>query len=183
MQSDVRILGATDNDTILLVDDADVLLGTAPKLEAHRRGLQHRAVSALVRNPRGMMLLQRRAPGKYHSEGLWTNACCGHPRPSEGVDQAAARRLGEEMGFACPLEEFGTITYRAELDQGLVEHEYVHVFRGTFDGEMALNPDEVCDVVWMTPEALLAAFDETPEIFTAWFVKYMRAGWPLDRPL
>ena len=86
------------------------------------------------------------------------------------------------MCFQCPLEEFGTITDRAELDQGLVEHEFVHVFRGTFDGDMAVNPDEVCDIRWINPAALLQAFDETPEIFTAWFVKYMRAGWPLNRP-
>ena len=96
---------------------------------------------------------------------------------------AAVRRLGEEMGFTCPLQEFGTITNRADLDRGLVEHEFVHVFRGTFDGEMALNPEEVDGIRWMTPEALLAAFDATPGQFTAWFVKYMRAGWPLERPL
>src|SRR5258705_13636107 len=104
MQANVRILDGADNDTILLVDDADAPLGTAGKLDAHRRGLKHRAVSALVRDSRGRMLLQQRAAGKYHSAGLWTNACCSHPRPGEGNDKAVSRRLMEEMGVDCDLE-------------------------------------------------------------------------------
>jgi isopentenyl-diphosphate delta-isomerase len=171
-----------ETEQVVLVDAENRPTGTAGKLAAHRDGALHRAFSVIIWNGNGEVLLQKRAAEKYHSGGLWTNACCGHPRPGEAVEAAAVRRLGEEMGFSCPLEEFGTITYRAELDQGLVEHEFVHVFRGTFDGVMAPNPDEVCDVRWITPDELLAAFDETPEIFTAWFVKYMRAQWPLERP-
>jgi isopentenyl-diphosphate delta-isomerase len=178
MQLDER----PETEEVVLVDADDRQTGTAGKMAAHRQGALHRAFSVIIWNRAGEVLLQRRALSKYHSGGLWTNACCGHPRPGEVVAAAASRRLGEEMGFSCPLEEFGTITYRAELDQGLVEHEFVHVFRGTFDGAMELNPDEVSEIRWMTPDALLAAFDATPEIFTAWFVKYMRAGWPLDRP-
>ena len=178
MQLDER----PETEEVVLVDADDRQTGTAGKMAAHRDGALHRAFSVIIWNSAGEILLQRRAVSKYHSGGLWTNACCGHPRPLETVAAAAERRLGEEMGFACPLEEFGTITYRAELDHGLIEHEFVHVFRGTFDGSMALNPDEVSEIWWMTPAQLLRAFDETPEIFTAWFVKYMRAGWPLDRP-
>lgn len=169
-------------EQVVLVDPQDRETGTAGKMAAHRAGALHRAFSVIIWNSQGEVLLQRRAPGKYHSGGLWTNACCGHPRPGEPVDRAAARRLGEEMGFACPLNEFGTITYRADLDQGLIEHEFVHVFRGTHDGAMEVNPDEVSEIRWITPQALLKALEDTPEIFTAWFVKYMRAGWPLERP-
>ena len=179
MQLDER----PETEEVVLVDADNRQTGTAGKMAAHREGVLHRAFSVIIWNSDGGVLLQRRALAKYHSGGLWTNACCGHPRPGEAVADAALRRLGEEMGFDCPLEEFGAITYRAELDQGLVEHEFVHVFRGTFDGAMALNPDEVSEIRWMTPDALLATFDATPEIFTAWFVKYMRAGWPLDRPV
>ena len=169
-------------EQVVLVDADDRPTGTAGKMAAHRDGALHRAFSVIVWNSKGEVLLQRRALCKYHSGGLWTNACCGHPRPGEFVAAAALRRLGEELGFGCPLEELGTITYRAELDQGLVEHEFVHVFRGTFDGAIEPAPEEVSEVRWISPVALLSAFDETPEIFTAWFVKYMRAVWPLERP-
>jgi isopentenyl-diphosphate delta-isomerase len=171
-----------ETERVVLVDPEDRETGTAGKMEAHRAGALHRAFSVIIWNLQGEVLLQRRALGKYHSGGLWTNACCGHPRPGEPVEKAAARRLAEEMGFACPLEEFGTITYRADLDQGLIEHEFVHVFRGTYEGAMNLNPEEVSEIRWITPEGLLRALQETPESFTAWFVKYMRAGWPLERP-
>lgn len=172
-----------DTEEVVLVDAENRQTGTAGKMAAHRDGALHRAFSVIIWNSKGEVLLQRRATGKYHSGGLWTNACCGHPRPGEAVERAAVRRLGEEMGFDCPLEEFGTITYRAELDRGLVEHEFVHVFRGSYDGAMALNSEEVSEIRWMTPAALMRALDETPELFTAWFVKYMRAGWPLNSPV
>jgi len=171
-----------ETERVVLVDPEDRETGTAGKMEVHRAGALHRAFSVIIWNLQGEVLLQRRALGKYHSGGLWTNACCGHPRPGEPVEQAAVRRLAEEMGFACPLEEFGTITYRADLDQGLIEHEFVHVFRGTHEGLMNLNPEEVSEIRWITPEGLLRALQETPESFTAWFVKYMPAGWPLERP-
>jgi isopentenyl-diphosphate Delta-isomerase len=178
MQSSVRVLGTTDNDTILLVDDADVPLGTAPKLDAHRRGLQHRAVSALVRNPRGMMLLQRRAPGKYHSEGLWTNACCSHPRPDESNQDAVSRRLFEEMGVLCELQPLFTAHYRAAVSNDLIENEVVHVFGGTFDvrldGTVAPDPDEVSDWRWMPFEELMTDQAAHPERYSVWFNHYLR---------
>lgn len=174
---------ATETEQVVLVDADDRETGTAGKMEAHRAGALHRAFSVIVWNSAGEVLLQRRARGKYHSGGLWANACCGHPRPGEAVDRAAVRRLGEELGFACPLEEFGAITYRADLDRGLVEHEYVHVFRGLHDGgAMAPDPNEVAEIRWIAPDALQTALADTPEIFAAWFVTYMRAGWPLARP-
>lgn len=173
--------GDREVEQVVLVDQDDRPTGVAGKMAAHRAGVLHRAFSVLVWNSRGEVLLQKRARSKYHSGGLWTNACCGHPRPGEDVAAAASRRLKEELGFTCPLTAIGELTYRADLDQGLIEHEFVHVFRGFYEGEMTPDPAEVEDLKWVTPEVLLQTFDETPEIFTAWFVKYMRAGWPLER--
>ena len=177
MQSSVRILGATDNDSILLVDDDDVLLGTAPKLDAHRRGLKHRAVSALVRSPRGDVLLQRRAADKYHSQGLWTNACCSHPRPDESSEDAASRRLFEEMGVLCELQPLFTAHYHAAVSNDLIENEVVHVFGGTFDvradGTVAPDPDEVSDWKWMPFEEVVADQAAHPERYSVWFKHYL----------
>ena len=177
MQSSVRILGATDSDTILLVDEADGLLGTAPKLDAHQRGLKHRAVSALVRDPRGRMLLQQRAPGKYHSAGLWTNACCSHPRPDESNAVAVSRRLMEEMGVNCELQPLFTAHYRAAVSNDLIENELVHVFGGTYDvkvdGTVAPDPDEVSDWKWMPFAELLADQADHPERYSVWFRHYL----------
>jgi isopentenyl-diphosphate Delta-isomerase len=177
--STVRILHPTiDTDSIVLVDDADVPVGTAPKLDAHRRGLQHRAVSALVRDPRGRMLLQQRASGKYHSEGLWTNACCSHPRPDEGAAEAVARRLFEEMGVLCALKPLFITHYRATVSNGLIENEVVHVFGGTYDvrvdGTVAPTPEEVSDWKWIGFDELLADQAAHPERYSIWFRHYLR---------
>jgi isopentenyl-diphosphate Delta-isomerase len=178
MTSNVRILGGTtDNDTILLVDDADKLVGTAPKLDAHRRGLKHRAVSALVRNPQGKMLLHQRANGKYHSEGLWTNACCSHPRRDESNEDAVGRRLFEEMGVLCELKPLFIAHYRAPVSNELIENEVVHVFGGTYDvrvdGTVAPDPEEVSDWKWMPFDELLADQAAHPERYSIWFRHYL----------
>lgn len=178
MTSLTRMFSTTDNDTILLVDDADALLGTAPKLDAHRRGLKHRAVSALVRNPKGKILLQRRADGKYHSAGLWTNACCSHPRPDESNEDAVARRLFEEMGVLCDLQPLFIAQYRATVSNALIENELVHVFGGTFDvtvdGAVAPDPEEVSDWKWIPFDELLADVAENPAHYSVWFRHYLQ---------
>ena len=174
MSNVLRNLGATDNDTILLVDDADAPLGTAPKLDAHRRGLKHRAVSALVRNTRGMMLLKRRAAGKYHSAGLWTNACCSHPRPDESNADAAGRRVMEEMGVDCELQPLFVGHYRAEVSNDLIEDEVVHVFGCTFDGTVAPDPKEASDWKWVPFEELRADLAANPARYTVWFRHYFQ---------
>ena len=131
---------AETSELMILVDEDDREIGIADKLETHRRGALHRAISVIVWDSAGRLLLQKRAAGKYHSGGSWTNACCGHPRPGEDVEAAALRRLEEEMGFTCPLESLGTIRYRAELDHGMIEHELVHMFRGLYDGTDRAEP-------------------------------------------
>jgi isopentenyl-diphosphate delta-isomerase len=150
------------------VDEADRPLGTEEKLTAHRAGVLHRAVSVIVRNSRGELLLQRRALGKYHSGGLWSNACCGHPRPGESVVAAGERRLREEMGVSCALAPHTAFVYRAALGGALVEHEYDHILVGTTDDEPAPDPTEAMSWEWVEPDLLAARVAAAPERFTAW---------------
>ncbi|MBS0233815.1 MAG: isopentenyl-diphosphate Delta-isomerase [Proteobacteria bacterium] len=170
-------------EEVVLVDPEDNETGTAEKLDAHRQGNLHRAFSVMVWDSRGRLLLQRRQIDKYHSGGLWTNTCCGHPRPGETTAQAAARRLNEEMSIVCPLMPIGTFTYRAELDAGLIEHEFVHVFRGVYNGIIAPNPAECDGYSWSSPEVLRKQIEADPQCFSAWFRKYVDAGWPIAPPV
>lgn len=156
-------------DRVILVDERDRPLATAPKLEAHREGLLHRAFSALVLNDAGEILLQQRAANKYHSPELWSNTCCSHPRPGESILDAASRRLGEEMGFLCPLHHLTTFTYRAPVGSGLVEHELDHVLVGRWNGEPRPDPAEVADWDWVPlPDVRRQVLDH-PDRFTVWF--------------
>ncbi len=165
-------IAANDDDLVVLVDEHDRDVGTAPKLEVHRDGRLHRAVSVFVFDDAGRWLLQRRADGKYHSAGLWSNTACTHPRPGESPVEAAARRLDEEMGVTCLLRPAFSFLYRAELHGGaepLVEHEFDHVFVGRFEGAPLPAPDEVSDWRWAEAEAVRAAVARWPEHFTPWF--------------
>ncbi len=164
---------ANDDDPVVLVDDHDTGIGTAGKLDAHRRGLKHRAISALVRNSAGEFLLQQRAASKYHSAGLWTNACCSHPLPGESPADAARRRLRQEMGIDCALAPMFVVHYRAEVPGGLTENELVHVFGGTHDGAVRPDPAEASRVRWMTLPALEDDMRARPDAYTIWFRKYM----------
>lgn len=155
------------SERVILVDQRDRPAGEAEKLEAHRQGRLHRAFSVFVLDGSGRVLLQRRAAGKYHSARLWSNSCCGHPRPGEDTRAAAERRLAEEMGFHCALEPAGAFVYRAQLGD-LVEHEYDHVFRGRFDGDPRPDPAEVEAWHWMPLEALEAGLAAHPGDYTVW---------------
>lgn len=154
---------------VILVNEQDEVTGVMEKMEAHRKGLLHRAFSVFILNDTGEMLLQQRALDKYHSGGLWTNACCSHPFPGETVAQAAHRRLFEEMGFDCPLSELFQFTYRTDFDNGLIEHEYDHVLIGTFNGTINPNPQEVNDYRYMPVETVTRLLQEQPAQFTSWF--------------
>src|SRR5690606_27681590 len=116
----------------------------------HQRGLLHRAFSVLIFNSEGKALLHKRAEGKYHSSGLWTNTCCGHPNKGETTADAAYRRLGEEMGFQTSLTYQFTFSYRTEFDNGLIENEIDHVYFGEYNGDFEVNPDEVSDYKWLS---------------------------------
>lgn len=168
------------HEDVILVDSEDRELGIGEKLETHRRGALHRAFSVMIWDKNGRLLLQRRQIDKYHSGGLWTNTCCGHPRPGESAGEAAFRRLDEEMGFSCPLTPMGTFTYRAELGDDLIEHEIVHIFRGRYDGAVAPNPEECDGFSWSNPDVIRRQADAVPHAFSAWFLKYVAASWPIE---
>ena len=156
---------------IVLVDENDVAVGTSEKLAAHvNGGTLHRAFSVFLFDAEGRMLLQQRAATKYHFGGLWTNACCSHPRSGEPVIDAARRRVREELGVDVALRHAFGFVYRAEDPvSGLTEHEYDHVFVGRFDGETAPDPAEVAGVRWVEPGALLRDVEAHPERYTPWF--------------
>jgi len=165
-------------DQVILVDADDRPLGTIGKLEAHRRGLRHRALSVIVRDRHNRLLMQQRAAEKYHSGGLWTNTCCSHPRPGEETEAAAQRRLAEEMGFTCPLSLLFSTHYRADVSNGLIEDEIVHVFGGRFDGTPAPDPREVSSWCWKAADEVARDVDARPHLYTVWFCEYRRNFWP-----
>lgn len=156
-------------EEVILVDESDQPVGVMEKIEAHRRALLHRAFSVFIFNSTGEMLLQQRAPEKYHSAGLWTNACCSHPRPGEGTREAAVRRLREELGFTTDLKKLLEFTYRSVYDNGLTEYEFDHVFTGLYDREIEPNPTEVSDFRYLALPAIEAELQRAPETFTSWF--------------
>ena len=165
------------SDDVIIVDPSDVPIGTARKIEAHRNGLRHRAISVVIGDQRGRVLLHRRAAGKYHSAGLWTNTCCSHPRPGERAIDAAVRRLAEEMGISCPLAFMFSMNYRAEVSNNLIEDEIVHVFGGHFSGTPAPNPLEVSDWCWKPFTEIERDVDERPGLYTVWFRKIRHEFW------
>jgi isopentenyl-diphosphate delta-isomerase len=154
---------------LILVTEKDEPVGTMEKMEAHQRGILHRAFSVIIFNSAGKMLLQQRALKKYHGGGLWTNACCSHPFPDEEVKAAAHRRLMEEMGFKTPIEKIFEFTYRAHVENNLIEHEYDHVFAGEYDGPVEVNRNEVSDFCYKEVHSIKEAIKEKPEKFTTWF--------------
>jgi len=155
-------------EEIVLVNSSGELTGTMEKLQAHIEGKLHRAFSVFIFNSKGELLLQRRALSKYHSGGKWSNTCCSHPRPGEDVKKAAQRRLAEEMGMICELEHIFSFIYRAELDKGLIEHEFDHVFVGVSDAEPIPVAEEVADFAYINLSKLEAELRLNPDKFTAW---------------
>jgi isopentenyl-diphosphate delta-isomerase len=156
-------------EQVILVDEHDNAVGILEKMEAHRRGLLHRAFSIILFNTKGELLLQKRSPAKYHSASLWTNTCCSHPLPDESMADATRRRLKEEMGIDLQPEFAYKFIYRTALDNNLIEHEYDHVYVGTFDGEPVVNHEEVEDWKFMSLSSLREAVKHHPEQYTAWF--------------
>ena len=158
-----------ETEHIILVDEHDGAIGVGEKLITHLQGKLHRAVSIFIFNSKGQLLLQQRAPSKYHSGGLWTNTCCGHPRPNELTLDAAKRRLWEEMGICCELTKAFEFTYKAPLDNQITEYEFDHVFIGQFEGSPNPNPEEASAWKWMAPEALEQDILDHPQHYTVWF--------------
>jgi len=163
--------GAATLEEVICVDENDQCVGFIEKHAAHRGGgILHRAFSVFVFDSAGRILLQQRAFAKYHFGGRWTNACCSHPRRDEPLENAAHRRLREELGFDTPLREIFSFVYQAhDADSGLSEWEYDHVFLGHFEGEPTADPAEVADWKWMDVHHLRHDVASNPERYTAWF--------------
>lgn len=154
---------------IILVDENDNEIGVGEKLEVHKSGKLHRAFSIFIFNLSGQLLIQKRASNKYHSGGLWSNTCCSHPRPGEGLEMAVHARLREEMGFDCELKEIYKFIYKVRFDNGLTEHECDHVFIGKSDAVPVLNAEEAEDWKWADPRWLSADMKDNPIGYTYWF--------------
>ncbi|MDD3794031.1 MAG: isopentenyl-diphosphate Delta-isomerase [Candidatus Gracilibacteria bacterium] len=158
-------------ENIIIVDEFDNQIGIGEKIEVHEKALLHRAFSILVFNSKGELMLQQRDLGKYHSGGLWTNTCCSHPRENETLENAIHRRLKEEMGFDTELTKKTEFIYKAILDKGLTEHEYLHVYKGFYDKEPDLNREEAMDYRWISPSDLKIDIQKNKQDYTAWFYK------------
>ncbi|MFL0082855.1 isopentenyl-diphosphate Delta-isomerase [Tenacibaculum maritimum] len=156
-------------EQVILVDEHDNQLGLMPKMEAHEKALLHRAFSVFVFNDKKELLLQQRAADKYHSPLLWTNTCCSHQRNGESSLEAGRRRLQEEMGFTCELEEVFWFIYKAPFDNGLTEHELDHVMIGKYNDKPIINQEEVAAYKWMRLEEVKEDIKRKPAIYTEWF--------------
>jgi isopentenyl-diphosphate delta-isomerase len=161
--------GSRGDETVILVNEHDQVVGVEDKTRAHLMGSLHRAFSIFILNSDGQLLLQRRALQKYHSAGLWSNTCCGHPRPGETVEDASRRRLLEEMGFDAELRKLFNFIYYANLEEGLTEHEYDYVLMGRFEDLPKPDPDEVVEWKWADLATIRRDINIHPERYTYWF--------------
>jgi len=156
-------------EQVILVNERDEQIGLMPKMEAHEKAVLHRAFSVFVFNDKDELMLQQRAADKYHSPLLWTNSCCSHQRDGESNLEAGKRRLQEEMGFVCELEEVTSFIYKAPFDNGLTEHELDHIMIGYYNENPIINREEVESFKWMTVEEVKNDMLLHPEIYTEWF--------------
>ncbi len=156
-------------ETVILVDHNDRQIGTEEKIRAHQNGAKlHRAFSIFVFNSKGETMLQQRAKEKYHGGGLWSNTVCSHQRVGESTIEAAHRRLMEEMGFDCEMNEEFSFEYRAKMDNELTEHELDHVVFGKYDAEPNPNPAEVLSWRWISIKDLKSELSSRPKLYTPW---------------
>ena len=153
---------------LILVDLSDNEIGSATKQYIHEKGLLHRAFSVFIING-DKMLLQKRAYNKYHSGGLWTNACCSHPRKAETLDEAVQRRLLDELGIECNTQEIDSFIYYADF-QNIYEYECDHIFIGTYDGDIVPNPEEIDELKWMKTADVETDMRQSPSSYTKWFI-------------
>ncbi|MGB3073771.1 MAG: isopentenyl-diphosphate Delta-isomerase [Chitinophagales bacterium] len=162
-------------ELVVLVNSSGKKTGIAEKMEVHEKGWLHRAFSIFIFNSKGEMLLQQRADTKYHFGGLWTNACCSHPRPGEKITAAAKRRLMEELGISTKLSMLHSIQYCFhDSKSGLTEHEFDYILTGNYNDAIKMNPDEVKSVKWLSMTALSTELSRYPQKFTPWFKLIMR---------
>ena len=158
-------------ENIIIVDEFDNQIWVWEKMEVHEKALLHRAFSILVFNSKWELMLQQRDIWKYHSGWLWTNTCCSHPRENETLEHAIHRRLKEEMWFDTELIKKTQLIYKAELDKGLTEHEYLHVYKWFYEDVPNLNSEEAMDWKWILPNDLKLDIQKNKQNYTAWFIK------------
>ncbi|MEK6922332.1 MAG: isopentenyl-diphosphate Delta-isomerase [Nanoarchaeota archaeon] len=161
-------------EKVILVNKNNRIIGTEEKIKAHQEGKLHRAFSIFIFNSEGELLLQKRAKSKYHSEDLWSNTVCGHPKPKEKIEGAIHRRLKEEMGFDCKLIKAFCFRYKTKFDNGLIENEYDCVFIGKYDGKPQPNPKEVIDCKWIPLTRLKEDIFKNPQKYTYWLNKVLK---------
>jgi len=162
------------DEPLILVNEANRALGTGGKTAVHRAGLLHRAFSIFLVDERGYLVLQQRSRKKYHSGGLWANACCGHPRPGERTLTAARRRLKEELGISARLSFGFFARYATELDNGMHENELVYVYFGRLADEPRPDPAEIGDIASLAYEEVRRRIARDPDTFAFWFKHYFR---------
>jgi isopentenyl-diphosphate delta-isomerase len=164
-----QVSASTSEERVVLVNEQDKAIGIEDKIRAHMLGALHRAFSVFVVNSAGQLMMQKRAATKYHSRNLWSNTCCGHPRPEETIAHASRRRLREEMGFELNLKEVFSFVYRANLEDGLIENEYDHVLVGFFEGVPKPDPAEISEWRWVDLEEVSGDLKKNSENYTYWF--------------
>jgi len=156
-------------DFVILVDKNDKKIGLMPKMEAHEKGVLHRAFSVFIFNDKNELMLQKRNVNKYHSPGLWTNTCCSHQKDGESNINAGKRRLKEEMGFCVDLNELDSFIYYVKFDNELIEHELDHILVGEYNGSFNVNPKEVDEWKWLTLDKIKDDIKTNPNNYTEWF--------------
>lgn len=157
-------------EQVVLVDEQGNELGLMGKTEAHQKGVLHKAISVIIFNSNGEMLLQQRAFTKYHWAGIWSNTCCSHPRQGETFEQAAKRRLKEELGIETQLDKQFYFIYMAKDEKsGLTEHEFDWVFTGKFDESFEYNTHEINAIKWLTKNELDTDMKINPDKYSFWF--------------
>lgn len=162
-------------EQVVLVNEQNEVLGTMPKMEAHEKGILHRAISILIFNSKGEMLIQQRAKTKYHWPLIWSNAVCSHPRENESFQAAAERRLGEELNIKCSLKEVYRFIYKAKDEQtGLIEHEYDVVYEGEYNGEVPFQKEEVESIQWIALAELFKDIEKQPNKYSFWFKEILK---------
>lgn len=157
------------DEYVVLVNENDKIIGKEDKIKAHKEGKKHRAFSIFIFDKKKRMLVQQRAFGKYHCQGLWTNSCCSHPKPNEKIELAVHRRLKEELGFDCELKQIGKKSYNLKLDNGLIENEIDYLFVGEYEGEIKASKEEVSDFKFISIEELKEELEKNKEKYTPWF--------------
>lgn len=156
------------SDELVLVDIFDNEIGSATKIETHKKGLLHRAFSLFIIH-NNKMLIQKRNRNKYHSGGLWTNACCSHPRYGELIEDAVFRRTQEELGITSNAKEVFSFVYRSLFDNGIIEYEYDHVFISDYDGAIEPDENELEEYRWIELKELADDLINNPDKYTVWF--------------